>query len=171
MGGAREASGVLSHLLCPTYFRGLGLTLLLTVLCLWKLVRPGMQIPARMPRAALNPSIPPPNAASTVTSAVGGASAMTQQVNVPRRHPSGSDPCFPSFDGPIGRTDAVCPLAGAAARDDVIALAGAGVPDHVAAAAAVAAASGVTAQLSQVQLVSAGGSWLTGGGRGITLAL
>lgn len=64
-----------------------------SVVCLWKLVRPGIQIPARMPRASLNPSIPPPNAAGAVTSAVGGAAALTQQVNVPIGE--GSDLCFP----------------------------------------------------------------------------
>lgn len=42
-----------------------------------------MQIPARMPRAALNPSIPPPNTAAAVTSAVVGGPPMAQQVSVP----------------------------------------------------------------------------------------
>lgn len=52
-----------------------------------KLVRPGMQISARMPRAALNPPIPPQ---STAAAAVGGL-PMPQQVFVPGLT---SDPCL-----------------------------------------------------------------------------
>lgn len=54
-----------------------------SVLCPLKLVRPGMQLPARMPRASLNPSIPPPNTAATTTSAVAVGPPMAQQVKVP----------------------------------------------------------------------------------------
>lgn len=86
MGGASEASGVLLTPAVSDLLQRFGSEPSDSVVCLWKLVRPGMQIPPRMPRASLNPSIPPPNAASTVTSAVGGASAMTQQVNVPQLH-------------------------------------------------------------------------------------
>lgn len=46
-----------------------------------QLVRPGMQLPARMPRASLNPSIPAPNAAASATSAVAVGPPMAQQVN------------------------------------------------------------------------------------------
>lgn len=113
-----------------------------SVVCVWKLVRPGMQIPARMPRAALNPSIPPPNTAAAVTSAVVGGPPMAQQVSVARE-------ATPSA---AGRIDRVCATVGPAAFNDVIALAGASGAVHVTAAAALAAASRVTAQLSQVRL-------------------
>lgn len=52
----------------------------LTFVSLVQLVRSGMQLPARMPRASLNPSIPPPNPATTP--AVAGGPPMTQQVSL-----------------------------------------------------------------------------------------
>lgn len=61
----------MSHLSC----------LLTCALFLLKLVRPGMQIPARLPRAPLNP-IPPQNA-TTAAAGVVGVQAMTPQVFIP----------------------------------------------------------------------------------------
>lgn len=53
------------------------------VVCPLKLVRPGMAIPARLPRAALNPSIPPANAAAAAAATAVGGQPMTQQVFIP----------------------------------------------------------------------------------------
>lgn len=117
----------------------------LNLLCrLWKLVRPGMQISPRMTRVPLNPAIPPPNPAASAAAAVVTGPAMTQQVNADRSVRCGG--VFTEVD-PDWLT-----ITGAAAFDDVIALAGADVSVDVAAAAAVSAASGFTAQLSQVSV-------------------
>lgn len=70
-----------------------------SVMCPLKLVRPGMQIPARLPRAALNPSIPPPNAAAAAAAAAAvGGPPMSQQVFIPSltSDPSLSCPQFAS---------------------------------------------------------------------------
>lgn len=103
-----------------------------------------MQLPARMPRASLNPSIPPPSTATSVASAVAVGPPMAQPVSPP--HLS-----LMSGPQPMERSPRFCPITGAAASHDVIALAGADVPVHAAAAAAFPAAPRLPAQLSKVR--------------------
>lgn len=103
-----------------------------------------MQLPARMPRASLNPSVPPPSTATSATSAVAGGPPMTQPV---------SRPCLSLMSGPqpMERSPWFCPITGAAASHDVIALASADVTVHAAAAAAFPAAPRLPAQLGKVR--------------------